>query len=57
MKDIVTKDRDEFLLFEMKYFGKRSLKRFKECMKDMDTICKKCGVYYWKGCKKRCECV
>jgi hypothetical protein len=56
MKDIITKDREEFLLSEMKHFGKRSLVRFKKYMMDIDTTCKKCGVYYWKGCKKRCDC-
>ncbi len=56
MEDIITKDREQFLLSEMKHFGKRSIERFKKYMKDMDTTCKNCGVYYWKGCKKRCDC-
>jgi hypothetical protein len=56
MEDIITKDREEFLLSEMKHFGKRSLESFKIYMKDMDTTCKKCGIYYWKDCNKRCEC-
>lgn len=56
MEDITTKDREQFLLFEMKHFGKRSIEMFKKYMKDMDTTCKNCGVYYWKGCKNRCGC-
>ena len=45
MEDIITKDREQFLLSEMKHFGKRSIERFKKYMKDMDTTC-----------KKRCDC-
>ena len=56
MEDIITKDKEQFLLYEMKHFGKRNIKAFKKYMKDMDTTCTNCGVYYWKGCKKRCEC-
>jgi hypothetical protein len=56
MEDIITKDKEQFLLSEMKHFGKRSLERFKKYMEDMDITCKNCGVYYWKGCKKRCDC-
>ncbi len=56
MEDIVTKDKEEFLLYEMPFFGKRSIERFKKYMKDMDATCNECGVYYWKGCKKRCKC-
>lgn len=57
MEDIITKDREEFFLSEMKHFGRRrSVERFKKYMKDMDTVCKNCGVYYWKGCNKRCDC-
>ena len=56
MEDIVTKNREEFLLKEMPHFGKRSIKSFKKYMKDMDVSCEKCGIYYWKGCQKRCKC-
>ena len=57
VEDIVTEDREQFLLSEMKHFGKRSIERFKVYMKDSDTACENCGVYYWKGCKKRCKCI
>jgi predicted Zn-ribbon and HTH transcriptional regulator len=56
MEDIVTKDKEQFFLSEMKHFRKRSLERFKKMMEGDDATCKTCGVYYWKGCKKRCEC-
>ena len=53
---MITKDKEHFLLSEMPHFGKRSLNAFKKYMEDMETTCKKCGVYYWKGCQKRCKC-
>jgi hypothetical protein len=56
MEDIITKDREEFLICEMKFFRFRSLEIFKKYMKDMDVTCEKCQVYYWKGCQKRCKC-
>lgn len=56
MEDITTKDKEQFLLSEMPHFGKRSIKAFKKYMEGSETTCKNCGVYYWKGCKKRCEC-
>jgi hypothetical protein len=56
MEDIATKDKEQFLLSEMPHFGKRSIKAFKKYMEGSDTTCKNCGVYYWKGCKKRCKC-
>jgi len=56
MKDIITKDKERFLLAEMPHFGKRSINVFKKYMEDMEIACKNCGVYYWKGCQKRCKC-
>ena len=56
MEGVVTKDQEKFFLSEMKHFGKRSLESFKKHMEDMDATCENCGVYYWKDCKKRCEC-
>lgn len=56
MKDISTTNKEEFFKSEMKHFGKRSLERFIKYMKNMDATCNSCGTYYWKGCKKRCNC-
>ena len=56
MEDIITKDKELFLLSEMKHFGKSSIKTFKKYMEGNEATCKNCGVYYWNGCKKRCEC-
>jgi len=56
MEDIITKDKEQFLLSEMPHFGKRSIKAFKKYMEGSETTCKNCGTYYWKGCKKRCDC-
>jgi len=56
MKDIITKEKKEFLLYEMPHFCKRSINAFKKYMKGMEATCKNCGVYYWKECQKRCKC-
>jgi hypothetical protein len=54
---IQTKDKEEFLASEMQqFYGKENLERFKVLMKDMDVSCEQCGIYYWKGNKKRCNC-
>lgn len=56
MEDIVTKDKEQFLLSEMPHFDKRSIDTFKKYVKGMEDTCKNCGVYFWKGCQKRCKC-
>jgi hypothetical protein len=57
MKDIITKDREEFLQAEKEWFKfYRSLQKFKKDMESELRTCKNCGVYYWNGCLKRCKC-
>lgn len=56
-EDIIsTTNKEEFFLFEMKFFHKRSMKAFKKMMDGLEDTCHNCGVFYWKGCEKRCQC-
>jgi hypothetical protein len=50
------KDKEKFLLSEMPHFEKTNIKDFKKYMEGSETTCENCGVYYWNGCKKRCNC-
>jgi hypothetical protein len=55
MNDIKTKDKKEFLSAEMIYYDKYP-EGTKNSVINLATPCKSCGVYYWQGCKKRCNC-
>lgn len=56
LKDIVTKNKEQFLEAEIKWFHFRSMKKFKSVMEEDVRACKNCGVLYWEGCLKRCKC-
>jgi hypothetical protein len=55
-KNIVTKDKKHFLQSERKYFIIMTDTEYKKHMAEDAKICKKCNVWYWKECLKRCKC-
>jgi len=56
LKDIVTKDKKQFLQAERDWFPSMNDAEYKEQMYDDADSCKKCGVWYWKDCARRCNC-
>lgn len=56
LKDIATKDKKQFLQAERDWFPSMNDAEYKEQMYDDADSCKKCGVWYWKNCVKRCKC-
>jgi hypothetical protein len=53
---ITTKDKSKFLKSERNWFLSMTNKDYKKYMHNDAESCKKCGVYYWKNCIKRCKC-
>lgn len=56
LKDIVTKDKKKFLQAERDWFPSMNDVEYREQMYDDAVSCKKCGVWYWSYCAKRCKC-
>ncbi len=56
MKNIITTDKRDFLKNERPWFPSMTNKEFKQGMYDDVISCDKCGIWYWKDCKKRCSC-
>ena len=52
----ITKDKEHFLLKERLWFPSMTDAEYKEHMTEDAKSCKKCGVWYWNYCSKRCEC-
>ena len=57
IKVIRTKRKKAFLRFEYKQINYTNWKEFYNDNKNSIGKCKKCGIYYWIGCKKRCNCL
>lgn len=56
---IKTKDKDEFLKSEYNFFKavyENDYAWFVESQGNDVKACPHCGILYWKGCNKRCEC-
>ena len=56
LENIVTKDKKQFLQAERDWFPSMNDAEYKEHMTEDAKSCKKCGIWYWKYCIKRCEC-
>ena len=56
LKNIVTKDKKQFLQAERDWFPSMNDAEYKEQMYDDADSCKNCGVWYWNDCVKRCKC-
>ena len=56
LKNIVTKDKEQFLQAERDWFPSMNDSEYKKQMYDYADSCKKCGVWYWNDCVKRCKC-
>lgn len=56
LKNIITKDKKQFLQSERDWFRSMNDAEYKEQMYDDAESCKKCDVWYWNGCVKRCKC-
>ena len=57
-KLLATKDVQEFLESEYQNVFSRCFKDFTSFEKVMGSevlMCDKCGMFYWKGCTKRCD--
>ena len=53
--NIVTKDKKQFLQAERGWFPSMTDSEYKDQYDSADR-CKKCGVWYWSECLKRCQC-
>ena len=56
LKNKITKDKKQFLQAERDWFPSMTDAEYKEQMYDCAESCKKCGVWYWNHCLKRCKC-
>ena len=50
------KDKKQFLQAERDWFPSMNDAEYKEHMTEDAKSCKKCGIWYWNYCIKRCEC-
>jgi len=57
LKNIITSDKKQFLQKERPWFPSMTEIEYKEQMYDDAISCKNCGIWYWKDCTKRCQCV
>lgn len=56
---MLTNRKHIFLNFEYKNYYYNFFKSYNEFYNEMinDIVeCSKCGIIYWKGCKKNCKC-
>lgn len=54
---VVTTRKINFLRREFNMMNFSNFKEFREVMECDAIQCKKCGTWYWRGCKMRCECL
>lgn len=54
--DVKTTRKKKFLHAEYKHFNFSNYKEFADIMQSDVVPCKSCGILYWDGCKKRCDC-
>lgn len=55
----MTTDKDEFLEKEFPVFEsafKKDKEKYINIMSDCVKACMHCGILYWAGCSKRCDC-
>tara|TARA_R110002049_G_scaffold4063_2_gene29314 strand:- start:13472 stop:13630 length:159 start_codon:yes stop_codon:yes gene_type:complete len=50
------KSKEEFLQKERIYFSTMTDDEYKKEMYGDAKACKKCGIWYWNDCAKRCKC-
>ena len=53
---VITKDKKQFLIEERHWFPSMTNREYKDHMHDDAENCKRCGIWYWNGCLKRCKC-
>ncbi len=53
---LITTNKEEFILEELKIYNLNGPMLAKDDLEEMAIPCDICGIFYFEGCMKRCNC-